>query len=94
VRDRFPMLVVGGLLLSVILGNFLLRGASRGGFADTLSTYRASENGARALYLLAQESGLPVARRSADLQVLDEKSTATMILLAVEVEDSREDDLD
>lgn len=93
-RDRFPMLVVGGLLLSVILGNFLLRGASRGGFADTLSTYRASENGARALYLLAEESGLPVARRTADLRVIEEKSTSTMILLAVEVEDSREDDLD
>ncbi|WP_224369392.1 DUF4350 domain-containing protein [Hyalangium versicolor] len=93
-RDRFPMLVVGGLVLAVILGNFLLRGASRGGFADTLSTYRASENGARALYLLAQESGLPVVRRSADLQVMDEQSSATMILLAVEVEGAREDDLD
>jgi hypothetical protein len=94
VRDRFPLLVVGGLIFCVIVGNFLLRGASRGGFADTLSTYRASENGARALYLLAEESGMPVIRRSADLQILDQKSTASMILLAVEVEGSREDDLD
>ncbi|WP_224249396.1 DUF4350 domain-containing protein [Hyalangium gracile] len=93
-RDRFPMLVVGGLLLSAILGTFLMKGASRGGFADTLSTYRAAEGGARALYLLAEESGLPVVRRSADLQVLDEKSTATLILLAVAVDGAREDDLD
>ena len=48
-RDRLPLLVVGGLLLMAILGNLLLRGASRGGFADVLSTYRASEGGARAL---------------------------------------------
>ncbi|HYI01424.1 MAG TPA: hypothetical protein VD972_36045, partial [Hyalangium sp.] len=81
-RDRFPLLVVGGLLLLALFGNLLLRGASRGGFADTLSTYRASEGGARALYLLAQESGLPVVRRSADLQVLDKESTSTVILLA------------
>ncbi len=93
-RDRFPLLVVGGLLFTVILGSFLLRGAARGGFADTLSTYRAAKDGARALYLLAEESGLPVVRRAADLQLLDEDSTATLILLAVEVEDSREDDPD
>jgi hypothetical protein len=94
VRDRFPLLVVGGLLLLALFGNLLLRGASRGGFADTLSTYRASEGGARALYLLAQESGLPVIRRSADLQVLDKESSSTLILLAVEVEGAREDDPD
>lgn len=93
-RDRFPLLMVGGLLLAVFLGSFLLRGASRGGFADTLSTYRAAEGGARGLYLLAEESGLSVVRRSADLQVLDEQSTATVILLAVEVEGAREEDPD
>ena len=93
-RDRFPLLVVGGLLFTVVLGSFLLRGAARGGFADTLSTYRAAQDGARALFLLAEESGLPVVRRAADLQLLDQSSTATMILLAVELEDSREDDPD
>ncbi|MDY7225499.1 DUF4350 domain-containing protein [Hyalangium rubrum] len=93
-RDRFPLLVVGGLVMTVILGSFLLRGASRGGFADTLSTYRAAQDGARALFVLAEESGLPVTRRAADLQLLDEESTATVLLLAVEVEGSREDDLD
>jgi hypothetical protein len=94
VRDRFPLLVVGGLLFAVVLGGYLLRGAARGGFADTLSTYRAARDGARALFLLAEESGLPVVRRAADLQLLDENSTATVILLAVELEDSREDDPD
>jgi hypothetical protein len=94
VRDRFPLLVVGGLLLTVILGSFLLRGAARGGFADTLSSYRAAEDGARGLFLLAQESGLTVARRAADLQVIDEASTSTVILLAVEVDGAREDNLD
>jgi hypothetical protein len=94
VRDRFPLLVVGALLFTAILGSFLLRGAARGGFADTLSTYRAAQDGARALYLLAEESGLPVVRRAADLQLLDDESTATLILLAVEVDGSREDDPD
>jgi hypothetical protein len=92
VRDRFPLLVVGVMLLAVVLGGFLLRGARRGGFADTLSTYRADEEGSRALYLLAQESGLPVARRGSDLQVLS--GDATLVLLAVEVEGSQEKDLD
>ncbi len=93
-RDRFPLLLVGALLLAVILGGFLLRGAARGGFADILSTYRAAQDGARGLYLLAEESGLPVVRRGADLQLLEEASTSTLILLAVEVEGAREDDLD
>ncbi|HLK99334.1 MAG TPA: DUF4350 domain-containing protein [Myxococcaceae bacterium] len=93
-RDRFPLLVVGGLLFTVILGAFLLRGAARGGFADTLSTYRAAPDGARGLYLLVEESGLPAVRRASDLQLIDGESTSTLILLAVELEDSREDDED
>ncbi|XXF76003.1 hypothetical protein P2318_23480 [Myxococcaceae bacterium GXIMD 01537] len=91
-RDRFPLLVLGVLLMAAVMGGFLLRGARRGGFADTLSTYRAEENGARALYLLAEESGLPVARRGTDLQVLS--GSPTPVLLAVEVEDALEKDLD
>lgn len=93
-RDRFPLLVVGALLFTVILGSFLLRGAARGGFADTLSSYRAAPDGARGLYLLIEESGLPAVRRASDLQLLEEESTSTLILLAVELEDSREDDED
>jgi hypothetical protein len=92
VRDRFPLLVVGGLLVTALLGSWLVRGAARGGFADTLSTWRAQPDGARGLFLLAEESGLPVVRRTADLQVMT--GTGSLVLLAVEVEDAREDDPD
>ena len=76
-----------------VLGAWLVRGAARGGFADTLSTWRAQPDGARGLFLLAQESGLPVVRRTADLHIL-QKDTGSPVLLAVEVEDAREDDPD
>ncbi|HYO52935.1 DUF4350 domain-containing protein, partial [Archangium sp.] len=91
-RDRFPLLVVGGLLITAVLGTWLVRGAARGGFADTLSTWRAQPDGARGLYLLVEESGLPVVRRTADLRILQD--TGSPVLLAVEVEDAREDDPD
>jgi hypothetical protein len=92
VRDRFPLLLVGGLLLTGLLGSWLVRGAARGGFADTLSTWRAQPDGARGLYLLAEEGGLPVVRRTADLQLM--QGAGALVLLAVEVEDAREDDPD
>jgi hypothetical protein len=92
VRDRFPLLVVGSLLLTGLLGAWLVRGAARGGFADTLSTWRAQPDGARGLFLLAQEAGLPVVRRTADLNILSEPGT--LVLLAVEVEGAEEDDPD
>ncbi|QRO00453.1 hypothetical protein JRI60_16170 [Archangium violaceum] len=91
-RDRFPLLVVGGLIVTALLGSWLVRGAARGGFADTLSTWRAQPDGARGLYLLAEESGMPVLRRTADLQIV--QGTGSPVLLAVEVEDAREDDPD
>ncbi|HSP77564.1 MAG TPA: DUF4350 domain-containing protein [Myxococcaceae bacterium] len=91
-RDRFPLLVVTGLLVTAVAGAWLVRGAARGGFADTLSSWRAQPDGARALYLLAEESGLPVVRRTADLSILREEDT--LVLLAVEVKGAREDDPD
>ncbi|WNG35223.1 hypothetical protein F0U61_17320 [Archangium violaceum] len=91
-RDRFPLLVVGGLLVTAVMGSWLVRGAARGGFADTLSTWRAQPDGARGLYLLAEESGLPVTRRTADLQILQD--TGPLVLLAVEVEGALEEDPD
>ncbi|PTL80475.1 DUF4350 domain-containing protein [Vitiosangium sp. GDMCC 1.1324] len=91
-RDRFPLLVVGGLLVTAVMGTWLVRGAARGGFADTLSTWRAQPDGARGLYLLAEESGLPVSRRTTDLQILH--GTNPLVLLAVEVKGAREDDPD
>ncbi len=91
-RDRFPLLVLGGLLITAVLGTWLVRGAARGGFADTLSTWRAQPDGARGLYLLAEESGLPVVRRTADMRIL--QGMGSPVLLAVEVEGAREDDPD
>jgi hypothetical protein len=92
VRDRFPLVVLGGLLMAAVLGSWLVRGAARGTFADTLSTWRAQPDGARALYLLAEESGLPVTRRTQDLSITE--GLGSLVLLAVEVEDAREDDPD
>ncbi|WP_434388469.1 DUF4350 domain-containing protein [Melittangium boletus] len=91
-RDRFPLVVAGGLLVLAMLGTWLVRGAARGGFADTLSSWRAQPDGARGLYLLAEESGLPVSRRTSDLLILDEPGT--LLQLAVEVEGAHEEDPD
>ncbi|MCP3097647.1 hypothetical protein LZ198_02015 [Myxococcus sp. K15C18031901] len=93
-RDRFPWLVVGLLVLTGVLGTYLVQGARRGEFADTLSTFRAQEDGARALYLFAEESGLPVTRRMSDLRVISKDAPALPVLLAVEVAGAREDDLE
>lgn len=78
-RDRFPLLLAAGLLLLGFLGATLMRGAARGEFADRLSTYRSEEHGARALFLLAEESGLAVARHKADLRIIDEGSTIVLL---------------
>ncbi len=69
-RDRFPLLLVGGLMLLGVLGWFLLQGARRGGFADQLSTFKSEPDGARGLYLLLSESGLPVSRHQQDLTII------------------------
>lgn len=89
-RDRFPLLVVGALVLSAVLGSLLLRGAARGSFADVLSTWRSEPDGARALYLLAEESGLRVLRRGEDLTLLE--GTGSLVLLAVQAEEAWEED--
>ncbi|MBX5482212.1 MAG: hypothetical protein IRZ16_10315 [Myxococcaceae bacterium] len=79
-RDRFPLLVVAGLLLFVAAGSYLFRGAARGHFADLLSTHRSEPDGARAIYLLAEESGLHVGRSMTDLEV--PRGGAAYVLLA------------
>ena len=48
-RDRFPLIVVFGAALLGVAGYFLFEGASRGSFADALSTYRSRADGARRL---------------------------------------------
>jgi hypothetical protein len=77
------MVLVGALLLLGALGAFLLGGAERGEFADALSTWRAGPTGARAVFLLAQDLGLPVARRTQDLRLLE--GTHGVVLLGVDM---------
>lgn len=78
-RDRFPLVIVAALLLFVAAGSYLFRGAQRGEFADLLSTRRSQPDGARALYLLAEESGLPVARHQTDLEVIPDGGSVVLL---------------
>ncbi len=70
------------LVLLGAFGTFLLRSARRGSFADKLSTYRSEPDGARALFLLAQQQQVPVQRVQQSLHVLTEQQN--LALLAVE----------
>ncbi len=89
-RDRFPLLMVGGLALLAALSWFLLQGARRGSFADRLSTFRSEPDGARALFLLLSESGLPVSRQQQDLTVLP--AERNLVLLGTRFRDELGDD--
>lgn len=88
-RDRFPLLLAGGVLLLGTLAWFLVQGAQRGGFADRLSTFRSEPDGARALYLLAQESGLDVTRQQQDLTIIAPRRN--LVLLGTRFADERDD---
>ena len=81
-RDRFPLLIVGLLVLIGAFATFLMRGAARGSFADKLSTYRSEPDGTRALYLLAEKHKVPVRRVQQSLDILSEQDN--LVLLAVE----------
>ena len=91
-RDRFPLLIVGLLVLIGAFATFLMRGAARGSFADKLSTYRSEPDGTRALYLLAEQHQLPVARVQQSLDVLSEQNN--LVLLAVEFSEKSDQQLD
>lgn len=78
-RDRFPLLMLGGVMLLGALGWFLLQGARRGGFADQLSTFKSEPDGARGLYLLLSESGLPVSRQQQDLTLIPPKRNLVLL---------------
>ncbi|MDF1561462.1 MAG: hypothetical protein P1V51_00380 [Deltaproteobacteria bacterium] len=69
------------LLLGVFLGLALLlqQSARRGSFADAGSTYRAAEDGARALYLLSEARGLPVERRHLDLGLIEHEGAIVLV---------------
>ncbi|HVE81326.1 MAG TPA: DUF4350 domain-containing protein [Myxococcales bacterium] len=81
-RDHFPLLVIAGLALLGFVVAAVIRAADRGNFADALSTYRSDPRGARALYLFAEESGLPVRRLQRDLELVEPQSQ--LVLLAVD----------
>lgn len=87
-KDRLPLLVVGLVLLIGGAGSYVMQGASRGSFADVLSTYRSEPDGARGLFLLAQESGLPVSRVQTQLDIIDEGSQ--LVLLGVDFTDTEQ----
>ncbi|MBL8917737.1 MAG: hypothetical protein JNJ54_02660 [Myxococcaceae bacterium] len=78
-RDRFPLLFISGLLVLGAFGSFVMSGAKRGAFADRLSTWRSEPSGARALYLLLSEAGLPAERWQQDFEVIDRGTTLVML---------------
>ena len=81
-RDRLPLLAFAMALLLGALGWVVTRQSARGEFADPLSTYRSAPDGARALFLLAKQAGLPVERRHLDLKQID--GAPLMVLLGPE----------
>ena len=83
-RDRFPLVLVGGVMLLGALGWFLIQGARRGGFADQLSTFKSEPDGARGLYLLVSEAGLPVSRHQQDLTIIP--ASRNLVLLGTRFE--------
>jgi hypothetical protein len=88
VGDRFPLLLVGLLVLFGVVGAFLFQGAQRGAFADRLSTYRSEPDGARALYLVLQQQQVPVARLEESLDLIPKGQS--LMLLGVRFEHERE----
>ncbi len=64
-----------------------MRGAARGSFADKLSTYRSEPDGARALYLLAEQSKLKLTRWQQSYEVTQDLGEP--VLLAVEFDEDR-----
>ncbi len=91
-RDRFPLLIVGFVVLVGAFATFLMRGAQRGSFADKLSTYRSEPDGTRGLYLLAESRGVPVHRVQQSLDLLSEQEN--LVLFAVEFSEKSADQLD
>lgn len=81
--DRFPVMLLGGLLLLAALGAFVTKGARRGSFADRLSTFRSEPNGARAAFLLLEQDGVPVVRLQTDLTVIDEGHNLALLGVTV-----------
>lgn len=81
-RDRLPIIGFALALLVGVLAVLMLRASSRGEFAEDFSTYKSEPDGARALFLLAQQAGLPVARRHVDFEAIE--GTPELVLLGIE----------
>lgn len=78
-RDRFPLLLIGFVLLVGGAGTTVLQGAARGSFADVLSTYRSEADGSRGLYLLLEGAQVPVTRTQSSLDIVDEATTPVLL---------------
>lgn len=91
--DRFPLLLIGMLVLIGVVGAFLFQGAQRGAFADHLSTYRSEPGGARALYLVLQQQHLPVARLEESLDLLPPRQGLLLLGVRFENESDPQGDL-
>lgn len=78
-RSRWWLGALGLVLILVGVGTVMHRVARRGSFADPGSTYRASPDGARGLFLLAEGSGLPVNRVHTDLSVVEARGVMVMV---------------
>lgn len=78
-RDRFPLLLVAGLVFIGVVGSFLVTGARRGAFADRLSTYRSEPDGARALYLMLEAQHRPVTRLQKSFEAIDHELAIVML---------------
>jgi len=79
VRDKFPWIAVGILLISYVIWNYLSASAKRSEHAETLSTYRALPDGARGIFLLAQSHNLPVRRSQVPFKQLSEKDALIIL---------------
>jgi hypothetical protein len=90
VRDRLPLLAFALAVVVGALALVMMRASRRGEFAEPFSTYRSEPDGARALFLLAQQAGLPVARRHLDLEPVE--GEPELVLLGIEGDEPETDD--
>ncbi|MBS2030530.1 MAG: hypothetical protein JST54_21690 [Deltaproteobacteria bacterium] len=89
-RDRLPLLALALALVVATLAVLMVKAGARGEFAEPFSTYRSEPDGARALFLLAQQAGLPVERRHVDMEAVE--GTPELVMLGIEGDEPEKDD--